>query len=143
MRNFRQALASPYPVFHSTDSGAAATNMRIIHLAVGVALVAVTSACALRSPSISELRTNPGRYYDRTVHVDGIVTSSWGVPLVPFKFYRIEDGTGEVTVVSQNARVLPTRGARVRVKGRVNEVAVLGGAPVGLHLREEKLDVRR
>jgi hypothetical protein len=112
-------------------------------LALVIAVVAATSACALRSPNIADLRTNPGRYHDRTVLVDGVVTSSWGVPLVPFRFYRIDDGTGEVTVLSQNANRLPTRGARVRVKGRVNEVAVLGGAPLGLHLREEKIDIRR
>jgi hypothetical protein len=29
------------------------------------------------------------------------------------------------------------------VKGKVGEVAVLGGEPLGLHLREEDLDVRR
>jgi hypothetical protein len=31
----------------------------------------------------------------------------------------------------------------VRVKGRVGEVAVFGGQALGLHLREEDLDVRR
>jgi hypothetical protein len=103
----------------------------------------MVSACALRSPNISDLRSNPGRYQDRSVLVDGIVTSSWGVPLVPFKFYRIDDGTGEVTVLSQNGRRLPTKGARVRVRGRVEEVAVFGGTPLGLHLREEKIDIRR
>jgi hypothetical protein len=46
-----------------------------------------------------------------------------------------------VTVVSQNERI-PPRGARVRVKGRVADVAVLGGRSLGLHIREESLDVR-
>jgi hypothetical protein len=117
--------------------------MRFFNFAVGVALVAVTSACALRSPSISDLRSNPGRYYDRSVRVDGVVTSSWGVPLLPVKVYRIEDGTGEVTVVSQHARPVPPRGARVSVKGRVGDVASLGASTVGLHLLEEDVDVRR
>jgi hypothetical protein len=54
----------------------------------------------------------------------------------------VSDGTGEVTVLSSGYRT-PTRGARVRVKGTVNEVAVVGGRPLGLHLREEKLDIRR
>ncbi len=112
-------------------------------LILAFTVLAATSACALRSPNIADLRTNPGRYYDRSVLVDGVVTSSWGVPLVPFKLYRVDDGTGEVTVLSQNGNRLPTRGARVRVKGKVNEVAVLGGAPLGLHLREEDVDIRR
>ena len=38
------------------------------------------------------------------VAVDGVVTSSWGMPLVPYKFYKVDDGTGEVTVLSQSGR---------------------------------------
>lgn len=110
-----------------------------------VALLALSvSACGLglRNPNISELKGNPGRYQDRSVNIDGVVTSSWGLPLVPFRLYKVDDGTGEVTVMSNGSR-MPTRGARVRVKGRVNEVAVFGGQAIGLHLREEKLDIRR
>jgi hypothetical protein len=38
---------------------------------------------------------------------------------------------------------MPAAGERVRVKGRVEDVAVLGGRPLGLHLREENLYVKR
>jgi hypothetical protein len=109
-----------------------------------LALVGLTSGCALslRNPNIAELQRNPGRYQDRSVNINGVVTSSWGVPLLPFKVYRVDDGTGEVTVLSQGLRT-PTRGARVHVRGRVDDVAVFGGQALGLHLREEKLDVKR
>ena len=108
------------------------------------ALAVAVSGCAvaLRSPSISELQRHPGRYQDHTVSVSGVVTTSWGLPLVPFRVYRVDDGTGEVTVLSQGTRT-PARGERVRVRGRVNEVSVLGGQALGLHLREESLYVRR
>jgi hypothetical protein len=109
-----------------------------------LSLVALTSACAasLRNPHVADLQHNPGRYQNHTVSIEGVVTSSWGVPLAPFKMYKVDDGTGEVTIVSQGFR-LPTRGARVRVRGRVDEVAVLGGQALGLHLREESLYVKR
>jgi hypothetical protein len=110
--------------------------------AVVLALTALVSGCALRSPRIADLQRNPGRYQDRSVRIDGTVTSSWGVPLVPFRLYKVDDGTGEVTVISQGTRT-PTRGARVHVKGKVNEVAVFGGQSIGLHLREESLSVNR
>ena len=103
---------------------------------------ALFSGCALRSPSIADLKYNPGHYQDKTVTVDGVVTSSWGIPFVPFKVYKIEDGTGEVTVVSQGMRT-PTRGARVRVRGKVNEFAVFGGNSLGLHIREQDLHIKR
>jgi hypothetical protein len=115
-----------------------------VRLAVVVTLAAVLSGCAmsLRNPHVADLRDNPGRYQNHSVSIDGIVTTSWGLPLLPFRLYKVDDGTGEVTVVSQGSRV-PTRGARVRVRGRVDEVGVLGGNAIGLHLREENLRVRR
>jgi hypothetical protein len=106
-----------------------------------LAAALLISGCALRSPSIADLKYNPGRYQDKTVTVDGVVTSSWGIPLVPFKIYKIEDGTGELTVVSQGQRT-PTRGARVRVRGKVDEFAVFGGQSLGLHLRERDLHIK-
>ncbi len=113
-------------------------------LIVPFALVSMLSGCALVTarPSVAELKYNPGRYQDRTVSIDGVVTSSWGLPLMPFRLYRVDDGTGEVTVLSQGGRV-PTRGAHVRVKGRVNDVATFGGQAVGLHLQQTDLDFKR
>lgn len=102
------------------------------------------SACAvsLRNPDIVDIQRHPARYQDRTVSVSGVVTNSWGVPLVPFRFYKISDGTGEVTVLSESSR-MPATGEHVRVKGRVEDVAVIAGRPVGLHIREEDLYVKR
>ena len=109
-----------------------------------LALAAMVSGCALtvRSPSIAELKYDPGRYQDRTVAIDGVVTTSWGMPFVPVKFYKVSDGTGEVTVLAQDGR-LPTKGAHVRVKGRVGEVAAFGGQAIGLHIRQTDLDFKR
>jgi hypothetical protein len=107
-----------------------------------VTLLASGCAVSLRNPDIVEIQRHPGRYQDRTVSVSGVVTSSWGLPLVPFRFYKVDDGTGEVTVLSQGIR-MPAAGEHVRVKGRVEDVAVLGGRPLGLHIREEDLYVKR
>ena len=111
---------------------------------IALSVVSLLSGCALTTgrPSIAELKYNPGRYQDKTVSIDGVVTSAWGVPLVPFKMYKLSDGTGEVTVVSQNGRI-PSKGAHVRVKGRVNDVATLGGQALGLHIQEKDLDFKR
>ena len=97
---------------------------------------------ALRSPSVAELKYNPGRYQDRTVAVTGVVTSSWGLPLVPFRLYKVDDGTGELTVLSQGGRT-PSKGSRVRVKGRVNDLAIFGGQSLGLHLEQRDLSFKR
>ena len=109
-----------------------------------VAVLLFVSGCALgvRHATVQELKYNPGRYHDRTVAIDGVVTSSWGVPLVPYRMYKVDDGTGEVTVLSRNNH-MPTRGAHVQVKGRVGEVATFGGTNIGLHLQETDLHFKR
>ena len=117
----------------------------LARLIAPVALALLMSGCAmaLRSPSVAELKFNPGRYQHKTVSINGVVTSSWGIPLVPFKLYKVDDGTGELTVVAQNGTRIPTKGSRVRVKGRVNDVATFGGQAVGLHLEQTGISFKR
>ena len=64
----------------------------LLRLVAPLALIATLSGCALTTghPSVAELKYNPGRYQNRTVTVDGVVTTSWGVPMMPFKLYKVE-----------------------------------------------------
>ena len=101
----------------------------------------VVTGCAARGVRIAELKDQPTKYATRSVSVTGTVTSSWGVPLMPFQVYNVDDGSGEIAVVSRSGRT-PARGTRVEVKGKVNEVAVIGGRSVGLHLQEENRKVK-
>ena len=105
---------------------------------VAALFAGLTAACA-SGASVGQLKTNPGRYADRNVTVRGTVTSSWGIPLVPMKMFQVDDGTGEILVITDDNRI-PSRGARVRVTGKVSEFAVLGGRSIGLQLRERDLD---
>ena len=113
------------------------------HAAI-LALVGTWSiACASvpGRPAIQQVQQQPGRFADRTVTIAGTVTTSWGVPMVGLNVYRVDDGTGEMTVVADGRRV-PGRGERVEVRGRVEDVAVIGGRPLGLHLREQHVRYR-
>jgi hypothetical protein len=104
-----------------------------------VASAAMSGACAsMGERSISEVQTNPGKFHDKTVTVEGVVTTSFGIPLVPYKVYRVSDGTAEMLVISQDSRV-PGKNARVRVRGEIQEYALLGGRSFGLHLREKSI----
>ena len=98
------------------------------------------SGCA-SGVRIAQLKDQPDRYDNKRVSVTGVVTSSWGIPLVPFQLYNVDDGTGEITVVSRSNRA-PSKGNRVRVKGKVNEFAQFGGRSIGLHITEEDRDYR-
>ncbi len=104
------------------------------------ALLGVTLVVGCASgASVAQVKTNPGRYVEKNVSFSGTVTSSWGIPLLPFKMFQVDDGTGEMLVVSDERRT-PSRGARVRVTGRIEEFAMIGGRSIGLHLRERDLD---
>lgn len=101
----------------------------------------LVTGCAARGVRIAELKDQPDKYDDKTISVTGVVTSSWGIPLVPFQLYNVDDGTGEIAVVSRSGRS-PSRGARVQVKGKVGEVGVFGGRSIGLHIQEDDRDIK-
>jgi hypothetical protein len=108
-----------------------------------VALLAAVLAtgCAARGVRIAELKDQPDKYDDKQVSVTGVVTSSWGIPLVPFQLYNVDDGSGEITVISRSGRS-PSRGARVEVKGKINEIGVFGGRSIGLHIQESDRKIK-
>lgn len=113
-------------------------SLTALTLVIGLA----ASACAARAANIGEVKVNPGRFVDRTISITGVVTESWGIPLVPYKLYKVDDGTGEITVLSTDERT-PSKGARVRVRGKLEDVATLGGRTLGLHMRQSDLDFIR
>jgi DNA/RNA endonuclease YhcR with UshA esterase domain len=114
---------------------------RPIALAAAVLSAVLLGGCAARGVQIAQLQNQPDRYDGKTVSVTGTVTSSYGIPLVPFQVYKIDDGTGEITVVSRGARA-PSKGSRVQVSGKINELAVFGGQSIGLHIEESNRKIR-
>ena len=106
-----------------------------------MALAFSLAGCATRQ-SIADIKYNPGRYQDRTVAVEGMVTSAWGVPLVPFKLYKVDDGTGEMTVVASNGRT-PTQGVARPGQGPCQRSATFGGQSLGLHLEQKDIDFKQ
>jgi hypothetical protein len=115
------------------------TLFRIYSIAILSAVLA--AGCAARGVRIAELQDRPDKYERKTVSVEGVVTRSWGIPLVPYQLYSVDDGTGQITVLSKGSRS-PHTGARVRVNGRVNELGVFGGRSIGLHLQENDRKIK-
>jgi hypothetical protein len=99
------------------------------------------TGCAARGVRIAELKDQPDKYDDKRVRVTGVVTNSWGIPFVPFQFYNVDDGTGQIAVISRSGRS-PSKGARVEVKGKINEVGVFGGRSIGLHIQEDDRKIK-
>ncbi|HZJ30110.1 MAG TPA: hypothetical protein VFD21_00980 [Vicinamibacterales bacterium] len=106
----------------------------------------MAAGCAAHGVRIAELKDRPDKYDRKTVSIEGVVTGSYGAGflgrLAPIQGYRIDDGSGEITVISRSSRVIPQTGARVRVKGKVNELGSFGGRSIGLHLQEDNRKIK-
>lgn len=81
----------------------------------------LSSACATRT--INHVLADPGRYRNKTVKLQGSVVDSYS--LLNNGAYQIDDTTGRLWIVSNVG--VPRRGARVTVRGRVQEGFNLGG----------------
>jgi hypothetical protein len=79
-------------------------------------------ACEKRS--INQILADPHRYTNREVGVIGTVVQSYSV--LGHGAYQIEDGTGKLWVVSYNGKGVPRKGARVGVKGKIQDGFDLG-----------------
>lgn len=108
---------------------------RASRLSAALLVAFLVTGCAARGVKIADLQDRPDRYDQKAISVTGVVTSSWGVPLVPFQLYKVDDGSGEITVLSRSGRA-PRKGARVQVKGQLSEFANFGGQSLGLHIQE-------
>lgn len=107
-------------------------------LAVSVLAIALLlTAC--EEAKISKIKNDPSHYNNRTVVVDGRVTNSFGA--IVAGVYEIEDETGKIFVISNGG--VPSKGARVAVKGKVMNGVTLMGRNYGTAIRESDHKVLR
>ncbi len=78
-------------------------------------LAVFTTACG--SLTVNQINTDPSRYRNRDVTLSGEVIDSYS--FLSRGAYRIDDGTGQLWVVSDKG--VPRKSARVTVKGKVRE----------------------
>lgn len=109
-----------------------------IMLVFALAVVAFASACPERR-SIADIESNPSKYMNKSIAVAGTVRDSYGLSLpiagVRGGVYKIDDGSGSLWIVTQDS--VPTRGAQVGVKGRLQNGVSYNGRNYGLGLIEE------
>ena len=109
---------------------------REVRLALTVLAGLLMIAC--ETVKIAQIKQDPSRFRDKTVRVEGTVTTSFGA--LSSGAYEIEDETGKIFVLS--TRGIPASGARVRVEGRVFSGAMVMGQAVGVAIRESQHEVR-
>lgn len=80
----------------------------------------LSAACA--STSINRILSDPSRYRNDEVTINGSVTES--VSIADRGAYRVDDRSGQLWVVSTQG--VPRKGARVTVKGTIRDAFDLG-----------------
>ncbi|RME45905.1 MAG: hypothetical protein D6795_16070 [Deltaproteobacteria bacterium] len=84
--------------------------------------------------SAKEIMDHPTKWEGKVVRVRGKVTYALKVPLIGMRIYKIEDGTGEIAVLTSEQ--LPEMGSTLLVKGTVSTALIMGQSNYGTHIRE-------
>ncbi len=90
------------------------TAKRLCYIAALTLMAFTLMAC--ERMKISQINADPGRFMNKEVAVAGKVTQSIGA--LGKGIYQLDDGTGRLWVLA-NGRGVPSKGARVGVKGHV------------------------
>ena len=104
---------------------------RIAHLITVLTLGCLLVAC--ERTKISAITADPGQFMNREVNVAGEVTQSIG--FLGKGIYQVDDGTGRLWVLV-NTRGVPSKGAKVGVKGRVTPTVTFMGVNYATVMRE-------
>ena len=112
---------------------------KLFTLALVLTAGLLATGCPQRT-SVGNIEANPARYYDKEVAVAGTVENGYGVSIPIVRngsggIYKISDGTGSIWVVTQ--RSVPSKGARLGVKGRIQNGVNVNGKNYGLVLVED------
>jgi hypothetical protein len=96
-------------------------------LVLGFALVACEKV------QIGDINADPGRFMNKEVAIVGTVTQSIGA--FGKGVYQLDDGTGRLWVLA-NGRGVPSKGAKVGVKGHISQSITFLGINYATVLQE-------
>ena len=105
---------------------------------VWLALLATLLLSACGYTKISRITSDPSRYRNKTVHVEGRVTNSFGALFAGG--YQVQDDSGKIFVISN--RGVPSSGSKVTVSGTVMNGITVMGRSFGTAIQERKHHVR-
>ncbi len=104
----------------------------------GAAVVAALMLAGCGSVKVRQIVSNPAKYHNREVSVEGTVKRAYGIPFGGY--YQVEDDTGRIHVIANGP--VPPAGSSVRVKGTVTSGLMVMGQGFGTTLRERDHRVR-
>lgn len=113
------------------------TKVFLLTLVLAIGILA--TACPKRT-SIGDIESDPSRFVGKEVAIAGTVETSFGISIPVIQngrggIYKIDDGTGEIWVITQ--RTVPSKGAQLGVKGKIQNGVNYNGKNYGLVLMED------
>lgn len=110
-------------------------------IVAGVALAGVLafSGCGylpFGQTPVKEILAAPTQFEGKDVRVKGKVREVTKIPLIDLNLYVLDDGSGEVVVITHDK--LPAVNDTVSVSGVVESAAIIGGQSLGLRIKETK-----
>ena len=112
---------------------------KAILLLMGLILSTGLAVEAGSEKSIADIESNPSKYENKTVKIKGVVRDSDGVNIPIFGIrggcYKIDDGTGSIWVCTEKG--VPSKGAEISVKGKLQSGATIKGKNYGLMIIEK------
>lgn len=125
-------------IFNRTKGDFMEKMTKTILLGLVLTLGLMTAACPKRE-SIASIEANPSKFYNKEVGIAGTVRDSYGlnIPLTQIRggVYKVDDGTGSIWVVTQSS--VPAKGAKIGVKGKIQNGVNYNGKNYGLGMIEE------
>lgn len=112
--------------------------MRVMSIAALSLAAVLQLGCG--TVKIGRILSDPTRYQNRNVRVQGTVTQSVGA--VVAGAYQVEDETGKIYVISNRGGAPSTR-SEVAVSGRVNSGIQVMGRSFGTVIQESDRDLKR
>jgi hypothetical protein len=111
------------------------TTKKILYVVFVMMMGLVLAAC--ERTKIGDVTADPGLFMNKEINVVGEVTQSIGASIGKFGqgVYQIDDGTGRLWVYA-NGRGVPSRGARVGVKGRIQQSVTFMGTNYATVMQE-------
>jgi hypothetical protein len=85
---------------------------------------------------ISDIIKNPARFDNKEVKIQGKVVSVTKIPFLAFRFYTLDDDSGQITVSTESD--VPAADTRVTVRVRISSMMIIDSRAVGLRAAEVK-----
>lgn len=96
-------------------------------------ILLVVGCRGISTTPISTILDDPRGYNGKLVAISGEVTEVFG--LLGIKYFMLEDGTGEIPVIT--TRPLPKKGTSIKVRGTVTEAFAIGDSQLMVIVEKE------